>query len=64
MENLCNKIAKNTKNCLKKHLHYHLKEFILKSVESNIKTTNKKNKYERSGDEGTERNGLRSYSSG
>ena len=64
VENLYNKIAKIPKNCWKKHLHYCLKKFILKSVESNIKTTNKKNKHERSDDEGTKRDGLRRYSSG
>ena len=64
VENLYNKIAKIPKNCSKKHLHYYLKEFILKSVEYNIKTTNKKNKHERSGVKDTKRVQLRSYSSG
>ena len=60
---LYNKFAKNPKNCQKKHLHFGKIKFILKSVENNIKTTNKKNRYERSGDEGTKRVQLRSYSS-
>jgi len=64
VENLYNKFAKITKNCQKKHLHYNSNEFILKSVEHNIKTTNKKNKYEESGEKDTKRVRLRCYSSG
>jgi hypothetical protein len=62
VENLYNKFAKIPKNCRKKHLHFKIKTIILKSVDKRIKTTNKKNRYERSGDKDTRRVRLRSYS--
>ena len=62
VENLYNIFAKIPKNCQKKHLHFKIKTIILKSVDKRIKTTNKKNRYERSGDKDTRRVRLRSYS--
>ena len=61
---LYNIFAKITKNHLKKYLKFRIIKLILKSVEINIKTTNKKNRHERSDDEGTKRIQLRSNSSG